>query len=188
MNKSNKASIVVSQIIEKIEKIVGIVWAALFLLTAVIMIFEAQPKAGDVIVMLIIAALGVLLFLAGRKRGLMRLEFRKYVTQLSRDPSGSIDNLASATGTSVDVVKKNLNYMIKKNFFVDAFINEQDNLLVLPSTAQREQGQQNWQNGAASTSAQTELVVLTCPSCGGINKIPKGTVADCDFCGSPLQG
>ncbi|MGX8797301.1 hypothetical protein ACR6HW_14710 [Fusibacter sp. JL298sf-3] len=27
-----------------------------------------------------------------------------------------------------------------------------------------------------------------CPNCGGINKILKGTVSECDFCGSPLAG
>ena len=35
---------------------------------------------------------------------------------------------------------------------------------------------------------QTEdYVVVICPSCGAMNKIPKNRVSKCEFCGSPIQ-
>lgn len=118
----------------------------------------------------------------------MRLEFMKYITQLSVDPSGSLENLASATGESVGVVKANLHYMINKRFFTDAFINEQTNQLILPAMAQKTQQQAQATQYMAAGAVQPELVVCTCRCCGGINKIAKGTAGECDFCGSPLQG
>ena len=120
----------------------------------------------------------------------MRLLFKDYVAQLSVDTSGSIENIAGATGTSVDVVKKNLAFMIKKKFFTNARIDEVNNQLVLPSMAQRQQEQNyNAQASNVSTSApQNEMTTCKCPNCGGMNKIAKGMVAECDFCGSPLQG
>lgn len=187
MNKS-KVSLAVSQIIEKIEMIAGLCWGVLFALVALgSMLDDEADGVGMIIMAWFLAALGFWVFYLGKKRGKMRLEFKKYVTQLSVDPSGSLENLASAAGTSVDVVKKNLQYMIKKKFFSDAFINEKENQLVLPSMAQRAQQGQTPQF-AASGTPQRELVACTCPCCGGLNKIAKGTLGECDFCGSPLQG
>lgn len=188
MNKS-KVSIAVSQIIEKIEKIAGICWAGLFGLVALTSMFDDEADGvGMILIMWGFCAAGIAVFNAGKKRTKMRLEFKKYVTQLSVDPSGSLENLASATNTSVDVVKQNLQYMIKKKFFTDAFINEQANRLVLPSMAQRVQQQVQPLQNVAPGRAQPELVACTCPCCGGMNKITKGTTGECDFCGSPLQG
>ncbi|MCI8335099.1 MAG: hypothetical protein HFH25_11040 [Lachnospiraceae bacterium] len=187
MNKS-KVSLVVSRVIEKIEIIAGFCWGGIFALSALLCMFDDKADGvGTLAFMWVLAALGFWVFCMGKKREKMRLEFKKYVTQLSVDPSGSLENLASATGTSVDVVKKNLQYMIKKEFFVDAFINEQENRLVLPSMEQRTQQNQAMQK-EASGAAEQELVACICPCCGGMNKIAKGTTGECDFCSSPLQG
>lgn len=115
----------------------------------------------------------------------MRLEFKRYVAYLSADSSGMIENLASATNSSVGVVKKNLRYMIRKNFFVDTYIDEKNNQLVFPSM---ERKAQQLQNMTSTSTTPPVFVVCNCPSCGGVNKIVKGSVADCDFCGTPLQG
>ncbi len=217
MNKS-KASIVVSQIIEKVEKIVGFCCAALFGYLALYAMFDDQKELIEEIIMVwVFCVIGIMIFRAGRKRTKMRLEFKKYVTQLSVDPSGSLENLASATGTSVDTVKKNLKYMIKKKFFTNAFINEQANQLVLPAMAQKVQQQAQTsgntvsgtiqsENTASNTiqpentasdtarpenevsnTIQPEFVVRICPCCGGRSRIVKGEIGECDFCGSPLS-
>lgn len=188
MNKS-KVSLAVSQVVEKIQKICGIFWAVLFGLTAVVSMFDDEADGvGLIITLWILAALGLWVYNLGKQRTQMRLMFKKYVAQLSADPSGSLEHLASATGTSVDVVKANLRYMIKKKFFTDAFINEETNQLVLPSMAQRVQQQARAPQYAAPGTAQPEFVACTCSCCGGMNKIVKGSIGECDFCGSPLQG
>lgn len=183
MNKS-KVAIAVSQVIEKIEMIAGMGWFLFFMLGVIIAITDDQQEgAAFVIIILIMGALGLPVFFAGKKRKKMRLEFKKYVAQLSIDPTASLENIAGATGTSVDVVKSNLQYMIKKHFFTDAYIDEKNNQLVLPSMTQRAQQEQQIQK-----IQKIQYVTCNCPNCGGINKIAKGTVAECDFCGSPLNG
>lgn len=179
--KNSKVALFVSQIIEKVEKIVGIVFAILFIL----MVFTSNNSPGDTVMFLIMAALSVLLFLAGRKRTKMRLEFVKYVAVLSEDPSGSLDNLAAVTNTSVDVVRKNVKYMIKKRFFNSAVLNEAENRIYLPSIAQKATQQTSTQNGTETQPEEYEVRI--CPCCGGKNKVKKGTVGECDFCGMPLS-
>lgn len=191
MNKS-KIAIAVSQVIEKIEMIAGMGWFLFFMLGVIIIITDGQKDGAAVIIIIfIIGALGLPVFFAGRKRKKMRLEFKKYVAQLSVDPTGSLENIAGARGTSVDVVKSNLQYMIKKHFFTDAYIDEKNNQLVLASMAQRAQQEQQMQQQSmrsGGSAQQIQYVTCNCPNCGGINKIAKGTVAECDFCGSPLNG
>lgn len=191
MNKS-KVAIVVSQIIEKIEMICGGLWAALFAVTLCVSLFDdVKDGAAFVITALLLVLLGVWVFLCGLKRRKMRLEFKKYVTHLSADPTGSLENIAAASGTSVDVVQKNLQFMVKKKFFADAYLDKTDNRLVLSSMEHKrnEEGTQDY-SFAAQSQPQKEIVykACKCPNCGGMNKIAQGIVAECDFCGSPLQG
>lgn len=121
----------------------------------------------------------------------MRLEFKKYVAHLSIDPTASLENIAISTGTSVDVVKKNLQFMINKNFFYNAYIDANNNRLVLPSMKNNmNQTEQKTSVNNVTPDVQERIVYSTCycPKCGGINQIIQGSVAECDFCGSNLQG
>ncbi len=190
MNKS-KVAIVVSQIVEKIEMILGGLWFAMMALVALVSMFDKQVDgAGTIIFMWVLAALGVWVFLKGRRRRKMRIEFKNYVSHLSAIPTGSLENIAAATGTSVDVVKKNLKFMIKKKFFSGAYLDEKNNQLVLPSMANNVNPTSQNTLNTATNHQTTETVYKTfnCPNCGGMNKIVQGTVTECDFCGSPLQG
>lgn len=186
MNQS-KSAIVKSQVMEKVQLIIGWAWVVLFGFTAVVMTFEKEVAAVDKVLVWIFALIGVPILMAGKKRKKMRLEFKRYVAQLSVDSSGRLDSMASAANTPADTVKKNLQYMIKKGFFTDAYIDEGNNCLVLPSMVQKAQ-QQSQTASTAETQTQAPTIACSCPNCGGANKIKKGTVAECDFCGSPLQG
>lgn len=186
---SSKAAIVVSQIIEKIEMICGGVWTAFFLLGFIAIIADdEQDGAAVAIVILLMAALGILVFLLGHKRKQMRLTFKKYVAQLSVDPTGSLENIAGATGTSVDVVKKNVQYMIKKRFFSNAYLDEMNNQLILSSASSSNTNTDNVGSSVVQNNEETVYVTCNCPNCGGVNKIIKGNVAECDFCGSVIGG
>ncbi len=190
MSKS-KVAVAVSQIIELIERVLGFGWGALCVLAALVTMVEhdnSKEEAVAIIMMWIFAALGFWVYFLGRKRMKMRLEFKKYVAQLSMDSFGSLDSLASVTGTSVEVVKKNLAYMINKKFFTDAYIDEQANRLVLLSMEKKAQAQTQVSQQTDQEVPQPKLVACTCSCCGGMSKIVKGAVGECDFCGAPLQG
>lgn len=186
MNKS-KVAIVVSQIIEKIEMICGGLWVASYTILLLYGMFDGVKDGVDVILtILIVDLLGVWVFLCGRKRKKMRLEFKKYVTHLSNDPTGSLENIAAAAGTSVDMTKKNIKFMLKKKFFSNAYLDESNNRLVLSGTEHKEPATPN--NYNLQAQAEPVYVSRKCPNCGGVNKVVQGTVTECDFCGSPLQG
>lgn len=183
MNKS-KVAIVISCVLEKVDMIVGAGWAALCILTMCVVSSEMDIYTD--IIYVIFAALGIKLFLVGRKRKKMRLEFKKYVACLSSNPTGQLENLAAASGTSVDVVKKNIQYMLKKKFFSNAYLDEKNNCLVLASKAGRAVSVEN--NVSESKQQNVNYVTVHCPNCGGVNKVTAGKVGECDFCGSPIQG
>lgn len=190
MNKS-KAAIAVSRTIEMLEFIGGGFIIASIALSLPFAFSSAQDDVAVlVITLLIMLAFGVWVFLCGIKRKKMRQEFKKYVSCLSKDPTGLIANIAAATGTSTDVVKKNLKFMIKKQFFVNAYIDEQNNQLVLASLSNNTSNNMidNAVSGISKTDDNAIYKPCTCPNCGGLNKVIQGKVAECDFCGSPIQG
>lgn len=191
MNNS-KVAIVVSQIIEKIQMIGGGLWAAFFILGFFAAVTDDSSEDGAAIGMVFLGftAIGIWVFLKGRRRKRMRLTFKKYVAHLSVDPTGALENLAAATGTSVDVAKKNIQFMIDKKFFSNAYLDEANNQLVLSSMANKQNATPMADNSyTPNGQPQKEIVYKTCncPNCGGINKVAQGTVAECDFCGSSIQ-
>jgi len=179
---SSKAAIVVSQIIEKLQLIAGIIMTILFGLPAIVSIVEKNRKAGVVFTMFILAALGVLLIVFSRKRKKLINDFKTYVQRLSVDPTGSIGSLAEGLGTSQDIVKNNINMMIKKRYFSNAYIDTKNNRVVFPIVSEQQQI-----NAAQASQSNIKYITATCKSCGGINKLVKGTVGECDYCGSPLS-
>lgn len=136
MNKS-KTAITVSRIIELVQIILGGAVAVFFILLAIYsMLDDVEDGVGFIITLWVLGLLGLWAFLAGMKQKKLRLEFKKYAAYLSVDPTGSLDGIASASGVSVETVKKNLNAMIRKNYFTNAYIDHANNrLVILPEAA-----------------------------------------------------
>jgi hypothetical protein len=186
MNKS-KAVIVLNEIIQKTQMIVGVC----FVLFGIMGFCVEIGKLDSMDIFLVIFFIGIgslLIYFSVKKKKLIK-DFKTYVQKLSADPTGSISNLASAAGTSQDVVKKNLENMINKKFFVNAFIDINKNCIVFPSSNNINAGTNAAQSNVQQNTNQPEIeyVTVTCKSCGGINKIIKGKVSECDFCGSPIS-
>lgn len=193
MNNS-KTAIVISSIIQNIQLILGIAFTALFGLCIIVGI--AEYKKGDmpfIIFCIVLTALGIFWIVLSRKRASLIRDFRRYVTILSNDPTGSIANLAMKTGTSEDVVRNNLELMIKKRYFANAAIDRSTDCILFPNhgTAQQFANQANTNNNAFSPRAAGEaatMVTITCKGCGAVNTIAKGKIVECEYCGSALQG
>ncbi|UWP60789.1 hypothetical protein [Ruminococcus gauvreauii] len=180
MNKSQMA-IMISKSIQIIQLICGCFITFLFGLTAIYSMFDMEKDgAGTIIIMWILTLIGAAIIFFGLKRKKILKEYKRYAAQLSTDPTGSIENLASASGSSQDEVYKNLNYMIKKKYFADAYIDKQKNRIVICS-------KRSGQYDKPLVNKNIEYTTVTCKNCGGINKIPKGQVCECEYCGSPIQ-
>lgn len=182
--KQSRSAVLTANIISKLLMVFGGVLAVIFGL-ALIGLFTSptSPTTGAFVLGLILTALGVYMFWAGRKRGKQIALFKQYVTALSADPTYSITGLATSTGQSVDQVMENVKAMIDRKFFVNAYIDNDRNCLVFPQKGTVDEA------AAASASepnVMTEYVDVTCKGCGAANRIRLGTVAECEFCGSKI--
>ncbi len=188
---NSKARIAVSQIVEKIELIVGICIVILFGFTGIICLPE-EGGGGIFISCLVFVIIGIILIRLSRKNHKLVADFKKYVTAISADGSGSIEKLSRALNIAPDVARKNLELMIKKKYFVNAFINEETNSIVIGNIIPRKTEPDSRNNVSDATPQQQnfkkiEYISVTCSGCGGVNKIEKGKGGECEFCGSPLN-
>ena len=74
--------------------------------------------------------LGAYLLVRGIEWGQLVKAYRSYSTLLAHSPSGSISEIASAEGTTTEVVKRNLKLMIKRGMATNTAIDEQNNRVV----------------------------------------------------------
>jgi ribosomal protein S27E len=130
-----------------------------------------------VTIFFVFMALGILQIVRGKKHKKLVTLFKEYAARLATDPNHSIHKLAAATGATAEAVKENILKMIHKGYFVNAYIDFERNCLVF--------SQDN--SSAQQAESSAEYVRISCPGCGAKNKIQKGTVGECEFCGSYLS-
>ncbi len=104
--------------------------------------------------------------------------YKQVVTILNSHPDGSLSTIAAHTQQNMDECIKNLEFMIRKNLFVNANVDRMAQRLVI-----------NWRNNPyLSENDSANYVVKICPDCGGHIRVPKGDVTNCDYCGKMLSG
>lgn len=181
MAGNKNAAVIRSAVAAKIQLIFGIVLALLFGITS----FVPDSNTGYFIAGLVLTVIGVWLIIAGVRRNNLIKLFKSYATSLADDPIKSIETLASAKNTSVAVVKRNLQLMINKGYFVNVAIDQQRNCLVFGNEA--EMLQKAAAANANASHSTAEFVTVACPGCGAPNKVQKGAVSKCEYCGAPLK-
>lgn len=181
MNKS-KVAIVVSRLVGMVQLLSGGFLLGLFGLLTLMYIFDSefQMDVGPslLVVCLVFDSIGIMLILLSRRTKKLIAEFKKYVSILSAAGIETIEALAATIGKPQAVVKKNIELMIKRNYFVNAYINHETNQLVIAKTSDININQKV--NG--------EQLVCNCKNCGATNRIVKGNGANCDYCGTPIKG
>jgi hypothetical protein len=193
MNNS-KVAIAVSKTVAIIQMLIGVFVLFMFGLCTIMYLsdgdFRADVGFAFLVVCIMFDALGFILINLSRKRNRLIKDFKKYVSYISTDPTGSIDNIAASMNTSVDVVKSNMELMIKRNYFVNAHIDANTNCIIIGSNVRNNnttiESNMN-QTSFQQSTPQIQYVPVACKCCGGMNKIAKGSTAECDFCGSPIQ-
>lgn len=184
-NSSSKNAVTKNLVASRAQIIIGYVIAVFCGLIAIVgYVNTGLASSFDVTmvtVFTVFTACGIWQIVRGKKRKKLVVLFRDYAVRLSADPLHSMNKLAAATGAAVETVKKNILEMIRKGYFVNAYIDFGRYCLVF-SKDHQEQACNSVQQGELST----EFVRATCPGCGAKNKIQKGTVGECEFCGSYL--
>lgn len=145
--------------------------------------------------------LGAYFIARGLEWGQLVKKYRTYEALLANDPSGSLSALASATKTSIKEVKQTLNLMIKRGMTGSLTIDEgaervigtfSPNVVLTPAgmapkSAPQQTGASAPSGEAAITEASSDAVVVSCPSCGAKNTMPRDTIAHCGHCGAKIQ-
>lgn len=83
------------------------------------------------------------------------------------------------TGESADTVRRKVNQMIERGYFVNAYIDQSGKVVLADRDKMSEV--------VGNTTGRKDYVTVTCPSCGGINRPPKGQTAKCEFCGAYIS-
>lgn len=106
-------------------------------------------------------------------------DFRKYNAILASDPVKTIYRIAEMTGETAETVRIKVNRMIEKNYFVNAYIDQSGKIVL----ADREK----MNDVVANNDGRKDFVTIACPSCGGVNRLAKGQIGKCEFCGAYIS-
>lgn len=188
---SSKTALVINQIIEKVQLVAGIIILLLFGLCTIMAFYDHELGAGGFLQFCLVCdVIGLVLIFFSRKRRKLTVDFKKYVTALSGNETGNIDFLAAALNTSPDIVKSNIEKMIKKNLFANAYIDANSNRLVIGGKNQNAAQSRPVSPVINQTPGQQKIEYMTvnCKGCGGVNKVARGAVMECEYCGSMIKG
>lgn len=176
--EGSRTAIALSLVKQKILLIIGILIIGFFSFALIGFLLEPVDTVFLCLVLFFMAIGFFLLYLSSKRKRFMNT-YRTYISILSVDPTGSISNLAVVTHTSEVVVKRKLNTMIHKKFFGDAYINEITNCVIISSLT-----------GEKVNNIEKdpkEYISFKCTYCGGITRVIKGKVGECEYCRARLQ-
>ena len=114
---------------------------------------------------------------------------KQYLAIIVNGNVRQLDNIAAATGKKYDVVKADVQKMIKQGYLKNAYINENTREVVLPSSAPAAPvATPVFTNPLqpAAAPAQPQAKIVACPCCGANNTI-YGATGECEYCGSPIN-
>jgi hypothetical protein len=122
---------------------------------------------------------GIALVKKGRTIKQDGIKYKKYIDLVVNHRVTAMDNLVSAVGLQYETVKSDLQTMIEKGYFSNAYINEGKREIVLAT-------HQSVPVPSSPGAAPVSKYVATCKSCGANNTVVDGRENSCEYCGSPL--
>ena len=114
-----------------------------------------------------------------RRASRLLADFRKYNAILASDPVKTIYRIAEITNATPEAVRQNVRRMIDKCYFVNAYIDQSGKIVL----ADREK----MNDVVANNDGRKDFITIICPSCGGVNRLAKGQVGKCEFCGAYIS-
>lgn len=147
---------------------------------------DSTIAIGDMIfTVLLFGSSGVGLIVLGKKSKKNAEKIKKYIALVVNQEVTSIEDIATAVALPYEITKRDIQKMIDKEYFTGAYINESTKEIVLPNNHKQGDEKQECIN---VNKANAEMLVVTCKGCGANNKVIKGSVVECEFCGSPVAG
>lgn len=184
MNTS-KAAVVVNSILGKIASIFGYTVGAMSLILIVVGVSDINSYGAvpTIIMLLFVFILCVLSVIRGNQIKKRIRRFKKYVSLISLAHMTSLENIANSTSQSIDFVRKDIQKMIDKKFFVNATLDMRTNQIIIGGLKRT---QQVSSHVVMQQNRPIENVTINCPSCGAMNVKQKGVPSNCEYCGSAI--
>lgn len=181
-------------LVKKIVSVIEIIAGVFFLLVGMICVEEwfrdpayaADMEISGLIMCLVVGALGLLLLVFGVRTIRLACLFQAYKDAVEDSKDGFIPEIAAVLGKDADKVRKNLDRMCKKKYFEDAYVDEKANLFIRKNKGNQKIGNPSFRKQEQSLGE--DFVTVRCKGCGGVNKLPRGAVWECEYCGSPVKG
>ena len=95
----------------------------------------------------------------------------------------SLEEIAQKTSETESHVERSLKWLIKKNFFTDAYINYDEKSLVFKEAFEKAMVEKE---NEEIRKSQIEYISVVCSCCSGVTKVEKGKSGICEYCGAPL--
>lgn len=185
MNGSKNA-LIKSKFLEFIQLLIGSINLLIFGLATLGSIIPPYEEYQVYILLtcLVFDALSIMLIIFGVKRNKLVRRYKQYSSIVGDKASFSISQLSSIAGESEESVLKNLKQMIKWQFIKDAYINEETNSIVFRAVNKVPKPV----NTGSSGKEEDSYISVTCKNCGGINKMKMGSIMECEYCSSLIEG
>ena len=122
-------------------------------------------------------ALGIWLLVAAIRNWRFLSAYDRYAPILNDLPDGSLATLAKVSQDPEDLVRKNIEGMLKRGFFPNGYFDPHKKHLILPGQTQKPD---------VTKEPIAKTVMLNCPHCGGRNLVTPGTRIICEFCDSEI--
>lgn len=138
---------------------------------------QSMAVSGRIEYFIVFVCSGLALLAIGILQKNRAKKCRKYIAVIANQRCTSIDEIAAAVPVSYETAVKDLQKMIDKGYFSNAYIDAAKREIV-PVQSQTE-------NGFNVATVQMETVV--CKSCGANSTKPAGVPSKCEYCGSPIN-
>lgn len=169
-----------------VGKIVGIVGACSYGMAAIgiIACFPSDFGSDDITMILFFLVAGFVMRKVAKKIQSEAEKVKEYLAIIVNGNIHQIDNIAATTGRSYDVVKADIQMMIKKGYLKNAYLDESMSEVVLPDNRPIINATPVSDNMTVEKTVVTK--VIACPCCGANNTIV-GAQGECEYCGSPIK-
>lgn len=184
--KLNNNAIAVNFVIALILSIIGGINIIFWLIGGIGAYTDAEIdfSFAELVLALVLAGLGAWMLCCGIIRFNMGKKAKNYANIIGNVPMISIANIAGSVRAAERQVEKDFQWLIKKNFLVDAYIDYNQKAIIFKD-AYREMIEQKQQEEQARKQIVYVSVVCTC--CNGTTEIESGKAGKCSYCGAPIK-
>ncbi len=180
--KKSKVKLLIDNTLAVIAQITGTILIflnSLFLIAVAASIFDTSDNTSTAIIVIsLILLLGfltasILVLRWGNNTKKLIRTFKNYVCIMSAGSSGKLENVANIIDENEKVVTSNIEKMIKKKYFINAYIDKSKKELIIAGKS-------------LSSANSLDAVNTTCIGCGAVSNNLISEDSYCEYCGSML--